>query len=342
MSYGEYYHLSGAPFSLTPDSRFFFLSATHRKALAYLGFGLAQGEGFIVITGGMGTGKTMLVDHLVSTANEAETVLASLSTSALDPKDLLKIIAFRFGVPTQGKSKGDLLIEIEHRFKSLRAEGRRPLLIIDEAQTLPISSLEEIRMLSNLHQDGTAFLPVFLLGQPEFREKLVMSEDLEQLRQRVVASHHLEGLQREEVGDYLESRLQCVGWQGNPQFTPFACDVIYDHSHGIPRKINKLAARALLMGAMDELQTIDGPHIEALLDEVDQETLLGMPPDPAPDAEPVPGTASPVNIAERIQKIERKLTRQESAMRSILSLLEEMSSASVPPPDVSPVPGDDA
>lgn len=205
--YTDFYQLSGRPFQLTPDPHFYFDTATHRKAMAYLTYGLSQGEGFIIITGDIGAGKTTLVGHLMETIDRSRLVAAKIVTTQLDADSMLKMVATAFGIPIDGADKSGVLIRIEQYLRSHHREGRRVLLIVDEAQNLPIAALEELRMLSNFQEGTQALLQIFLLGQPEFRDQLASSIELEQLRQRVIATHHLEPMAREELPEYIANRL---------------------------------------------------------------------------------------------------------------------------------------
>src|SRR3982751_822851 len=180
--YTERYGLTGQPFQLTPDARFWFDSRTHRKAMAYLGYGLAQGEGFIVVTGEIGAGKSTLVAHLMATIDRERLNTISLVSTQVEGDDMLRLAAQGFGLATERVEKAQLLDRIERELASVAASGRRTLLIVDEAQSLSTSALEELRMLSNFTVHGRALIQIVLLGQPEFRERLNFDHDLEQLR----------------------------------------------------------------------------------------------------------------------------------------------------------------
>jgi len=196
--YDQFYQFKGRPFQLTPDPHFYFESATHRKALSYLGYGMAQGEGFIVITGEIGSGKTTLVGHVMSTIDPARLTAAKIVSSQVESDDLLRLVAQNFGIIEPSMSKAQLLQRIEAFLHAQARKGLRTLLIVDEAQALAMSAVEELRMLSNFQLGGQALLQIFLLGQPEFRD-LMNSPQLEQLRQRVIATHHLEPMMASEV-----------------------------------------------------------------------------------------------------------------------------------------------
>ncbi|MCU0729710.1 MAG: AAA family ATPase, partial [Sphingopyxis sp.] len=224
--YDQYYGFTGRPFQLTPDPRFWFESATHRTAMSYLGYGLAQGEGFIVITGEVGSGKTTLVGHVMASIDPMRLTAARLVSTQVADADLLRLVADAFGVAIPSPAKSDALAAIEQFLHEEARAGRRTLLIVDEAQNLAVSALEELRMLSNFQLGETPLLQIFLLGQPEFRNLLQTAPELEQLRQRVIATHHLEAMDADEVQPYVEHRLERAGWNGRPQLTVDAYDAL--------------------------------------------------------------------------------------------------------------------
>ncbi|MDX3908961.1 MAG: XrtA-associated ATPase [Sphingobium sp.] len=279
--YDQFYGLTGRPFQLTPDPHFYFESATHRKALSYLGYGLAQGEGFIVITGDIGAGKTTLVGHVMSTVDPARLTAAKIVSTQVGGDDILRLAAQSFGLAADNVPKAQLLQRMEAFLHAQARAGKRSLLIVDEAQNLAVSAVEELRMLSNFQLGGQALLQIFLLGQPEFRD-LLKSPELEQLRQRVIATHHLEPMLANEVEPYVQHRLGLVGWKGNPQFTPEAFAALYAATEGIPRRINVIASRLLLLGAIDKLGIIDADIVAAVLADMGQEEDEPAPVAPSP------------------------------------------------------------
>lgn len=283
--YDQFYGFTGRPFQLTPDPAFYFESGTHRKAMSYLGYGLAQGEGFIVITGDVGAGKTTLVGHLMNTIDPSRLTAVKLVSTQVEGDDLLRLVAEQFGIEWEGQSKAELLRSLEEYLREQARAGRRTLLIVDEGQNLAISALEELRMLSNFQLGGHSLLQIFLLGQPEFRQTLFHSPTLEQLRQRVIATHHLDPMEPEEVEPYILHRLGKVGWTGNPSFSPDTFELIYDYSEGVPRKLNVLVSRLLLFGAVEELNRITAQHVRDVIAEIesdrgiDEASLAPLPVD---------------------------------------------------------------
>ncbi|MBY0521007.1 MAG: AAA family ATPase [Sphingomonas sp.] len=311
--YDDHYGLSGRPFQLTPDPRFWFESATHKKAMAYLGYGLSQGEGFIVVTGDIGAGKTTLVGHLMDTIDRERLHAIKIVSTQIEADDLLRMVAVGLDIDPAGLVKAQLLGTIERGLHAVARSGRRTLLIVDEAQALPVGALEELRMLSNFQAGGHALLQIFLLGQPEFRERLHGSARLEQLRQRVIAMHHLDPMGAHEVAPYMRHRLGVVGWNGRPQFTDDAYAALYRGSDGVPRRLNQLAGRVMLFGAIEQLDRIDGRVVDAVIADINTDTPtltaqgdtppVVMPPvveapavvapEPEPEVMPEPPVASP-------------------------------------------------
>lgn len=294
--YETHFGLGERPFQLTPDPRFWFETATHGKAMAYLGYGLAQGEGFIVITGDVGAGKTTLVGHLVETLDTRRVRVLHIVSTAIDPDDLLRVVAGQLGVDAQGLSKAALLAATERALNGVAREGRRVLLIVDEAQALPLASLEELRMLSNFQAGGHALLQILLVGQPEFRDRLLGSGAVEQLRQRVIAIHHLDPMDPEEVPDYIAHRLAVAGWTGRPDFAADAFDALYDASGGVPRRLNVLAGRVLLQAAIEGVELIGQDTVRSVA--ADMAADMGADritsSQPEPQADPIITRVAPI------------------------------------------------
>jgi putative secretion ATPase (PEP-CTERM system associated) len=315
--YTDFYGLSDRPFQLTPDARFYYESRTHKKAMAYLGYGLAQGEGFIVITGEIGAGKTTLVAHLMATIDRARLNAINIVSTQVEGDDMLRLAAQGMGLVSGGVAKAQLLEQVEQHLEDEARRGKRTLLIVDEAQNLSISALEELRMLSNFQVGGQALLQIFLLGQPEFRDKLA-SESLEQVRQRVIATHHLEAMEPNEVEPYIVHRLKAVGWVGNPVIEIPAFAEIYRATGGVPRKINQFAGRLLLHAAVEGLDTIDAETVVAVAEDMQDDTPR------APAEPPARATFEPIRdlaFERRLAVLEAQLDEQERAMHRVLTLL---------------------
>jgi putative secretion ATPase (PEP-CTERM system associated) len=321
--YDEHFGLTTRPFQLTPDPRFWFSTATHRKAMAYLGYGIAQGEGFIVITGEIGAGKTTLAGHLVETIDPQRVNVVRLVSTAIHADDLLRTVATALGIDPHGLAKAQLLTAIERGLHAVARTGRRTLLVVDEVQALPVDSLEELRMLSNFQGSGHALLQILLLGQPEFRDRLHGSDALEQLRQRVIAIHHLDPMGEEEVADYIAHRLSVAGWQGRPDFAEDAFPALHRGSGGIPRRLNQLAGRTMLAAAIEGHELIDAALVEAVLGDLHADLPVAPTP-PAPEplaAEEVAPEPVDAALAARIAELETRLEQQDAALRRVLTLL---------------------
>lgn len=269
--YEQFYNLLGKPFQLNPDPSFFYKSRGHQRAMAYLRYGLQQGQGFIVVTGNVGTGKTMLARNLFKELEGEDIVVIKIVTTNVKDHDLLRLVAADLEIPYERASKATLLNKLEKRFKEIVDQGQRVLLVVDEAQNLPWSSLEELRMLSNFDYNGEPLVQSFLLGQREFR-KIIRSEGLEQLRQRVIAAYHLRPLSDTETKSYITHRLAKVGWDNDPQFEDGIFTEIHKFTRGVPRRINTLMDRLMLNGAIDELHSIGMKELKAVTGEIGAES----------------------------------------------------------------------
>ncbi|MFQ5773762.1 MAG: XrtA/PEP-CTERM system-associated ATPase [Kiloniellaceae bacterium] len=264
--YTDFYKLEGRPFQLSPDPEFFFEARPHKKALAYLNYGISQCEGFIVITGEIGAGKTILVEHILSTFVGRNLTAAKVVTTQLNADDLLRMVAAAFEIPQEGADKATILRRMEAFLVDSHRGNKCVLLFVDEAQNLPHGALEELRMLSNIQVGGRSLLQIYLLGQPEFR-RTIARKSLEQLRQRVITSYHLQPLDMDETRQYIEHRLRHVGWQNDPNITPHAFNMIHEATGGVPRKINLLCDRLLLLAYLEEKHEIDRATVkEVVLD----------------------------------------------------------------------------
>ncbi|MEO0057121.1 MAG: hypothetical protein RIT17_558 [Pseudomonadota bacterium] len=291
--YEQYYGFTARPFQLTPDPQFYFESASHKKAMSYLGYGLGQGEGFIVITGEVGAGKSTLLAHLMERIDPAALTVGQAVTSALDGEELVQVVAQAFGLAVDTHDKAGALGAIEGFLADEARAGRRCLLVVDECQNLDLAALEELRMLSNFRLGSQPLLQGLLLGQPEFRRTLANDPGLEQLRQRIIASHHLEALDGSEVEAYVRHRLGHVGWNGHPALGDGLLDALYRQTDGIPRRVNQVMNRLLLLGAIEErgelsLAMLDDVVAEMAADQTrgarGQGDLRSAPVAPAPEA----------------------------------------------------------
>lgn len=268
--YESYYGFSEKPFQLSPDPRFFFATNHHQRALSYLQYGLDQGEGFIVITGPIGTGKTTIARNLLSSIGDENIVAAQLVTTKLSPDELLELVAAEFKIPLKGNSKAEVLRSIETFLIQLHKQGKRALLLVDEAQNLPSETVEELRMLSNFQLDDKPLIQSFLLGQEELKD-IIQAPNMEQFRQRIIASAHLKPLSVEEVKDYINHRLQQAGCEKEALFTDAAFEAIHEKTLGVPRKINIFVDRLLLFGFLEELTNFGLDAINDVAEEMSVE-----------------------------------------------------------------------
>ncbi|MBZ6380000.1 hypothetical protein B5C34_14320 [Pacificimonas flava] len=318
--YDSYFNLSAKPFQLTPDPGLFVETETHARAMAYLTYGLSQGEGFIVVTGDVGTGKTTLVARLIAEKLAADTVVGSLVSSQVDSTSLLKLVMASLGIEERGQEKADHLRAIETFLRAKRERAKRVVVIVDEAQNLTFEALEELRMLSNFQDGSQPLVQIVLLGQPEFRTMIASSPELEQLRQRVIASHHISPMPADDVATYVRERLTRVGWTGRPAFSASAIEALNDAAGGVPRMVNMLAGRALLFAALDERDDIDEDLIGDVVEDLRGDNAL-----PSTSASTEPGSGMmPANLEPRLQSLETRMDRHERAIKQLITLVSDM------------------
>lgn len=344
--YEDFYGFSERPFQLTPDPSFYFESVTHKKALSYLGYGLDQGEGFIVITGEVGAGKSTLVGHLRNRLDWNSVTVGEVVTSALGSDEMIGMAAHSFGLEVDAADKAGALSAIELFLQDEARAGRKVLLVIDEAQNLTVGALEELRMLSNFHLGAKPLLQMLLLGQPEFKQLLSEWEELEQLRQRVIASHHLEAMQPDEIEPYVMHRLERVGYKLCPGFEGDVWSLIHRESRGIPRLVNRIMSRVLMKGAMEEREVIGEDLVRAIIDEINGRAVETVPaspkkkqmPQPSPTSHSVEGPAASQQgndgalLEAQIEAIENAFAERDKAIASLRKELAILSQTSAVEP----------
>ena len=271
--YKEFYNFSDKPFRLTPDRNIIFSSQEHKRALLYLEYGISLAEGFVVITGDIGTGKTTLIQALLNELNEKQHTVATISSSNLNPEELIAMIAASFGLTHENRGKVQLLKAFEQYLTKAAREERRVLIVVDEAQNLPMESLEELRMLLNIQMAEGSALQILLLGQPELLSR-INSKKMMQLKQRVVASYHLRPMSRLETENYILFRLKRVARSSLPLISGDTYDVIHKYAGGVPRLINMLCDRLLLYGYLEGLNAFDKIHVNDVLNEMEQDAIV--------------------------------------------------------------------
>jgi len=271
--YENYYGLSSKPFQLNPDPGFYFGSKQHRRAKAYLEYGVQRNEGFIVITGEIGAGKTTLVRGLLGSLDPDKVLAANLVTTQLGAEDTLRLVGAAFGVRVKDASKAEVLMALEAFLVKQSTQGKRCLLVVDEAQNLSSQAVEELRMLSNFQFGQQALLQTFLVGQPEFRT-ILQSPNLQQLRQRVTATCHIGPMDAVETQGYIEHRLKHAGATGRPAFLPAAFEAIFTAAGGIPRRINMICDRLLLLGYLGNTDTFGDVEVKEVVLEIQAEAAV--------------------------------------------------------------------
>jgi general secretion pathway protein A len=355
--YEAFYGLASKPFQLNPDPNFFFGSKQHRRAKAYLEYGVSRNEGFIVITGEIGAGKTTVLRSLIEGLHGSNVITGHLVTTQLGAEDTLRMVGAAFGFRVKDVPKSELLITLEAFLISQTSKGKRCLLIVDEAQNLSAKAVEELRMLSNFQFGNQALLQSFLIGQPEFRE-ILQRPEMEQFRQRVAATCHIGPLDADETQRYIEHRLKCAGASDKPTFEPAAFDAIHRATSGIPRRVNSLCDRLLLLGFLGNKTHLTAEDVAEVVREFAAESTV--PGKPAPVAATAGGdtqmvaTAADLDVdlsklkleigeaetmgkqlaqltadqrSDQLQRLERSLLRLERINVQTLSLLQKLVKA---------------
>ena len=308
--YENYYGFREKPFSLLPDSGFLYLSDKHRMALTLLEYGLMNQAGFTVISGDIGTGKTTLIRKLLNNIDPLLRV-GLISNTHQTFGDLLQWIALAYDLPHQGRDKVQLYQEFMDFIIQEYAQGRRTVLIIDEAQNMPAETLEELRMLSNVNADKDQVLQVILVGQRELRQTL-QQPSLVQFAQRIGVDYHLEPLDEEEASDYIQHRCKVAG--GKPDlFSDQARAAVYANTGGVPRLINLLCDTALVYGFAEQRERIDAQLIR---DVVSDKQKGGLFPNNSPSVAPKPAP-QPFAPEKRVTAVQPEPAQPNTATAAV-------------------------
>jgi len=270
--YNQFYGFREKPFEITPDPRFLYLSESHKEALAHLTYAVRERKGFTVITGEVGTGKTTLVQTVLSRL-DGNTKTAYIFNPKLGSTDFLHYVCEDLGLKGQKKSKGQYISQLHHFLLACYSRNENVVLIIDEAQALDPNLLEEVRLLTNLETSKCKLLQVILMGQPELNE-ILSRPQFRQLKQRVSLRYHLQTLNKEETRNYIKKRLRIAGAADPNFFTPKALNKIYSYSNGIPRLINIVCDNALLTGYATDQKVIGGRIIHEVIHNLEG---IGLP-----------------------------------------------------------------
>ena len=290
--YERFYQLRERPFALSPDPDYLYPSRVHREALDYLRFGIEGYAGFVVITGEIGSGKTMLLQVLLR-GLDGQTTVVRLVNTLLTGRELLESLLIDLGVSNPPPTKPLMLRELAHLLVEHRTAGKRVVAVIDEAQNLSLEALEELRMLSNLETEKSKLIQIVLVGQPDLRDTLDRPS-LEQLRQRVTVRYHIDPLDREETARYINHRLARAATAAPLTFSRDVTDAVHARSRGIPRMINVICDGVLLCGYADESPVIDLALVRTAIEELESSSVLRPTDGQRSVLKPVPPPQAPL------------------------------------------------
>lgn len=304
----KFYGLTEKPFDIIPNPGILYRSEKHSQALTYLRYGFSENIGFILFTGEIGTGKTTLIKYLLTELTDDVEVAVVFNTN-VNAEELLRLILIELEIKGVGQDKSKNLDLLNQHLIEVYRQGRRCLLIIDEAQNLSSASLEEVRLLSNLQTDTQPLLQIILAGQPELRD-IIQGPGLEQLAQRVAISYHLVPLSREEMGEYIRYRLEKAGARDGNLFEDAALDLLHEYTGGIPRSVNVMCNAALVYGYADSMETISRDVVEQIIDDNIGIDPHGAKPGPVPPAFPgAAGDALGEEYLRRIAQLESQVAK---------------------------------
>ena len=271
--YRTIYKLEGSPFRLSPDYRFSFGHRTYNDAKSYLKYAIAEGEGVVAITGAPGTGKTTLIASMLSELDLTQVHVGVVTNVQMDSCSLLDMVIDAFSLQVGRSGKAGAMSELKRFLKRQSEQGRRVILVVDEAQGLSDKLLEELRLLSNLQHNTQLMLQVFLVGQEPLMD-IIRSPGMEQLHQRLIAAAQLKALTFEETIDYIVHRMECVGWKNDPAISEEAYSLVYKFSAGVPRRINLICHRLFIHAGLNEKHELLGGDALQVIVELHREGLL--------------------------------------------------------------------
>jgi len=271
--YKSVYNLEGQPFRLGPDHRFSFGHQTYDDAKSYLKYAISEGEGIVAITGAPGTGKTTLITSLISELDHDQVQVGVVTNVQLDSSNLLDMVIDAFSLSLDRSDNVSALQGLKLYLRHQYENGRRVILIVDEAQGLTAELLEELRLFSNFQHNANLLLQIFLVGQEPLMD-IIRSPGMEQLHQRLIAAAQLKPLDFEQTIDYVVHRLSCVGWKNDPAFTDEALSLIHKFSAGVPRRINLICHRLFLHAGLKGIHELNGGYALNVIVELHKEGLL--------------------------------------------------------------------
>lgn len=271
--YKSFYNFEEQPFRLSPDYRFCFNHPSYENARSYLKYAISEGEGFVAVTGEPGTGKTTLIASLLAELDKVRVQVATLSNIQVDSDNLLNMVLEEFELPVGNQNQSNPISTLKQFLIRQYKAGHRCILIVDEAQGLSVTSLEELRLISNLQHNNTLLLQVFLLGQDPLMD-MIRAPGLEQLHQRFIAAAHLEPLGLSETKAYVEHRLHKVGWEKDPKLSKEIISLVHKFSGGIPRRINLICHRLFLYGGLKQKHKLVSADALHVIVELHKEGLL--------------------------------------------------------------------
>ncbi|VAW54746.1 hypothetical protein MNBD_GAMMA06-572 [hydrothermal vent metagenome] len=291
--YKSIYNLEGQPFRLGPDHRFSFGHQTYDDAKSYLKYAISEGEGIVAITGAPGTGKTTLIDSLISELDPEKVLVGVVTNVQLDSSNLLDMVIDAFSMTIDRSDSSSTMEGFKLYLQHQSEKGRRVILIVDEAQGLTAALLEDLRLFSNFQHKSQLLLQIFLVGQESLMD-IVRSPGMEQLHQRLIAAAQLKPLDLNQTIEYVKHRLSCVGWNNDPAFSDEALNLIYKFSAGVPRRINLICHRLFLSAGLKKNHKLAGNDALQIIVELHREGLLT----------PVARRALGANIDEKIAQVD--------------------------------------